>query len=57
MKRQAIDKAFTQKVADFRNHGYIIHTNTMGGYQGEIAHVDLARGSEILRVLLTRDCC
>ncbi|MBR6029405.1 MAG: hypothetical protein IKP40_09970 [Clostridia bacterium] len=57
MKRQAVDKAFTQKVAEFLNQGYIIHTNTMGGYQGEIAHVDLARGSEILRVLLTRDCC
>ncbi len=35
------------------NKGYIVNTATMGGSQGEVAHIDLTNGTEIVRVLLT----
>lgn len=55
MKKQAIREAFTQKVAELLAQGYTLFPDTMSGHQGEIAKVDLSNGSEILRVLLTRD--
>ena len=54
MKKQDIRNLFTQKVTEFLNEGYTIFPDTMGGSQGEIAHIDLTNGSEILRVLLYR---
>ena len=33
--------------------GYSINTGTMDGSQGEVAHIDLTNGEEIIRVLLT----
>ncbi len=54
MKKQDIRNAYTQKVTELLNQGYTILPDTMGGSQGEIAHIDLTRGSEILRVLLER---
>lgn len=55
MNKQDIRNLFTQKVAELLAQGYTIHPDTMPGSQGEIAHIDLDNGSEILRVLLNRD--
>ena len=55
MKKQDIRNAYTRKVTELLNQGYTIFPDTMNGSQGEIAHIDLTNGSEILRVLLTRE--
>ena len=57
MTKQDIRKAYTDQVAQLLNQGYTIFPDTMGGSQGEIAHIDLTNGSEILRVLLERGTC
>lgn len=51
-KKQDIDRAFTEAVARLIGQGYQINLATMSGSQGEIAHVDLCKGDEILRVRL-----
>lgn len=55
MKKQAIEKLYSQKVAELLNQGWHINAGTMPGHQGEVAHVDLTDGSEIRRVLLERE--
>ncbi len=55
MTKNDVNRIFTEKVAELLAQGYQIHTSTMGGSQGEIAHIDLSKGSEILRVLLDRE--
>ena len=57
MKKQDIRNAYTQKVTELLNQGYTLFPDTMGGSQGEIAHIDLTNGSEIIRVLLERGLC
>ena len=57
MTKQDIRKVYTDQVAQLLNQGYTIFPDTMGGCQGEIAHIDLTKGSEILRVLLERGLC
>ena len=52
MTKNDIRRIYTEKVTDLLAKGYIIHPETMSGSQGEIAHVDLTNGSEILRVLM-----
>ena len=47
-----IDRIYTEKVSELLAQGYQIHTGSMGGSQGEIAHTDFIKGSEILRLLL-----
>jgi len=54
MQKQDIRNIYTQKVTELLNQGYTIFPDTMGGSQGEIAHIDLTNGSEILRVILER---
>lgn len=54
-KKQDINRIFTEKVSELIAQGFQINPATMGGSQGEIAHVDLCRGDEILRILLGRD--
>ena len=54
MNQNDINRAFTEKVTELLGRSYQIHPGTMGGSQGEIAHVDLYRGDEIIRVLLDR---
>ena len=56
MNQNDINRAFTEKVAELLCRGYQIYPGTMGGSQGEIAHVDLCKGEEIIRVLLDRFC-
>ena len=55
MNRNDINRIFTEKVSELLAQGYQIHTSTMGGSQGEVAHIDLAKGSEMLRVLVDRE--
>ena len=55
MKKQAIEKMYTEKVAELLNQGWHINTTTMPGHQGEVAHIDLTDGSEIRRALLYRE--
>jgi len=52
MNQNDINRAFTEKVTELLSRGYQIYPGTMGGSQGEIAHVDLCKGNEIIRVLL-----
>ena len=47
-----ISREFTAAVAEYMAKGYTINTGTMDGNQGEIAHVDLTNGKEIIRVVL-----
>ena len=54
MNQNDINRVFTEKVAELLSRGYQIHPGTMGGSQGEIAHVDLYKDDEIIRVLLER---
>ena len=54
MNQNDINRAFTEKVTELLSRGYQIHPGTMGGSQGEIAHVDLYKDDEIIRVLLDR---
>ena len=58
MTRKDLDRIFTAKVTGLLAQGYQIHTGTMRGSQGELAHIDLSKGSEIIRVLLEQkyDC-
>ena len=52
MKKAELNKIFTAKVNELLAQGYIFHTQTMAGHQGEIAKVDLTNGEEIIRVLM-----
>lgn len=56
MKFESINKKYTEAVAAWMAKGFIINTATMGGSQGEVAHVDLTDGKEIIRVLLGNIC-
>ena len=57
MNKNDINRLFTEQVTALLAKGYQIQTSTMSGSQGEIAHIDLSNGKEILRVLLDRECC
>ena len=52
MTRNDLDRIYTEKVSGLLAQGYQIHTASMGGSQGEIAHTDFIKDSEILRLLL-----
>ena len=52
MFRKDIEKAFTDKVAEYFARGYNIYYTSMGGHQGELAKVDLTNGKEIIRIFL-----
>ena len=54
MKKQDIRRIYTQKVTELLTQGYTIYPDTMNGSQGEIAHIDLTDGNEIVRVLLEK---
>ena len=47
-----INRRYTDIVNDYIQGGYDINTSTMSGTQGEIAHIDLTNGIEIIRVLI-----
>lgn len=52
MTKNDIRRIYTETVTSLLAQGYQIHPETMSGSQGEIAHIDLTNGSEILRVLM-----
>ena len=52
MTRNDLDRIYTEKVSELLAQGYQIHTASMGSSQGEIAHTDFIKDSEILRLLL-----
>ena len=54
MKYAEINKRYTEIVAEYMAKGYTVNTTTMGGSQGEIAHLDLTDGHEIIRILIER---
>ena len=54
MKRYDIDKIFAKLLGEYIADGYVINTNTMGGSQGEVAKVDLKKGSDFLRMTLQK---
>ena len=54
MNQNDIRRIYTEKVAGLLAKGYVLHPETMGGSQGEMARIDLTNGSEILRVLINR---
>ena len=55
MTRNDIRRIFTEKVTELLNQGYDFFPDTMSGHQGEIAKIDLRKGSQIVRVLLERE--
>ena len=57
MKHTDIEAIMTAKVAEYAANGYILSAATMSGHQGEIAKVDLKKGNEIIRILLTSESC
>ena len=56
MKKQELDRIYTEKATELLTKGYTIHTGTMNGSQGEVAHLDFTNGSEVLRLLMERNC-
>lgn len=50
MKRYELDAQFTDLVTKYLAKGYIVHTNSMGGSQGEEAKVDLYKDGNFLRI-------
>ena len=55
MKFTEINTRFTEKVTLLIYDGYMINAQTMNGSQGEIAHIDLRKGDDLIRVMLTRE--
>ncbi len=56
MNQNDVNRLFTEKVAELLAQGFQINAGTMGGSQGEIAHIDLRKGDEILRVYMEHIC-
>lgn len=54
MKFEQINHRFTNAVTEWIAKGYTFNTTTMAGHQGEIAHVDLTDGKEVIRILLDK---
>ena len=52
MKYTDINRKFTAVVSSYLAQGYIINTASMSGSQGEVTHIDLTDGKQIVRVLL-----
>lgn len=48
MKYIDINRKFTETVSSYIAQGYIINTASMSGSQGEIAHIDLTDGKQIV---------
>jgi hypothetical protein len=52
MKFIDINREFTAAASSYMAQGYIINTASMSGSQGQVAHIDLTNGKQIVRVLL-----
>ena len=49
MKFIDINREFTAAANSYMAQGYYINAGTMGGSQGEVAHIDLTNGTENIR--------
>lgn len=56
MTYEMINRRFTDTVTEWIAKGYHINTASMGGSQGEVAHIDLTDGREIIRIVLKVFC-
>lgn len=54
MKFAEINKKYTEIVTEYIAKGYAINAGTMSGSQGEIAHIDLTDGKEVIRVIIEK---
>ena len=45
MKFIDINREFTAAASSYMAQGYYINAGTMGGSQGEVAHIDLTNGT------------
>ena len=52
MKFESINRKYTEMVNEYIGRGYYINAGTMSGSQGEIAHIDLTDGKDIIRILM-----
>ena len=48
--KQCINEKLSQIVLEHLNNGYQINASTMNGTQGELARIDLRKGTELRRV-------
>lgn len=55
IKREELDRKFTEAVAKYMNKGMWIATQSMNGHQGEEGKVDLTDGKSTYRVLMYRE--
>lgn len=55
MKQHDIEAIMTAKVTEYIAKGYVLSPATMSGHQGEIGKVDLHKGTEVIRILLTNE--
>lgn len=55
MKQHDIEAIMTAKVTEYIAKGYVLSPATMSGHQGEIGKVDLHKGTEVIRILLTTE--
>ena len=56
-KRVDIDRAFTEVINKYFVNGYVAHTATMGGTQGEVGKIDVTNdgGKTVYRIMLYKD--
>lgn len=57
MKSININTLVTAKVAEKLSQGYIIHTQTMSGSQGEEARIDFEKDGHIYRLVVNTETC
>lgn len=55
MKQIDIESIMTAKVTEYISKGYVLSPATMSGHQGEIGKIDLHKGTEVIRILLTSE--
>ena len=55
MKQIDIESIMTAKVTEYISKGYVLSPATMSGHQGEIGKIDLHKGTEVIRILLTTE--
>lgn len=49
-----INEKYSNIIHHYMMNDYVINSTTMSGSQGEIAHIDLTNGKEIIRILVER---
>lgn len=52
--RADLDQVFSDKVSELLRKGYMIHTDSMGGHQGEIAKIHFSKGGKLFILVMDR---